>query len=217
MKRKGAKRTPKSEGGGAADARRRLRGALAAVTQRAAGSTRSEQALPRAVVRAQRRLAAAREKANAAAGDVENTAYEALGVVVKTLKIPMRDAAALLGYAYIQLELLEDGRWTAEIPALPGMVIDAPTREEALAKMEAQALRAVADEIERGRLKAPGALSPFERGLFKRIEREKQASRDADARDLASGRKTAEQLRQENTLFHGARVWIDYTKVKDPR
>jgi predicted RNase H-like HicB family nuclease len=148
---------------------------------------------------------------------VDNAAYEALSVVVKTLKIPMRDAAALLGYAYILLELLDDGRWTAEIPALPGLVIYARTREEALAKVETQALRAIADEIERGEMKAPGALLAFERGLFKRIEREKQASRDADARDLASGRKTAEQLRQENSLFHGVRVRIDYTKVKHPR
>jgi hypothetical protein len=31
--------------------------------------------------------------------------------------------------------------------------------------------------------------------------REKQASRDADERDLRSGRKSAEQLRQENELL----------------
>lgn len=217
MKRKGAKRTPKSEGGAAADARRRLRGALATGTRPAAGSMPAKKALPRVVVRAQRRLEDAREKAKAAARDVEHAAYEGLSVVVKALKIPMHDAAALLGYAYVLLELLDDGRWKAEIPALPEVVIHAKTREEALANVEAQALRAVADEIERAELAPPGVLFPFERGLFRRIEHEKQASRDADARDLASGRKTAEQLQQENAIFHGVRVRVDHKKVKHPR
>jgi hypothetical protein len=33
---------------------------------------------------------------------------------------------------------------------------------------------------------------------------EKQASRDADARALAEGRVTEEQLRRENSMFSGA-------------
>jgi hypothetical protein len=52
---------------------------------------------------------------------------------------------------------------------------------------------------------------------FAELEREKQASRDADARDLASGRKSVDQLRAENELFYGARVWIDYSSCKNPR
>jgi hypothetical protein len=39
--------------------------------------------------------------------------------------------------------------------------------------------------------------------LIQDVDREKQESRDADARDLASGRKSREQLSHENSLFHG--------------
>jgi predicted RNase H-like HicB family nuclease len=219
MKRKVARRASKasSRSDAGADARRRLRAALATLGRRKGGRSAREQAIPLVVVRAQRRLDVAREKANAAAKDVEDKAYDALSVLVKKLRISMRDAGAFLGYPFIEIELLEGGRWMGEIPALPDVVIYAKTREQALAKIEAQALRFIADEIERGDLAPPGALFPFERGLFKRIEREKQASRDADARDLATGRKTPEQLHKENALFHGARVTIDYSKVKHPR
>jgi predicted RNase H-like HicB family nuclease len=186
---------------------------------RSGGGTRGpEQEIPLVVVRAQRRLEVARQKAAAATEDVERKAHDALSVFVKKLRISMRDAGALLGYPFIEIELLDDGRWMGEIPALPGVVIYAKTREEALAKIEAQALRFVADEVERGDLPAPGALFPFERGLRKRVDREKQASREADARDLASGRKSPEQLHRENTLFRGVRGWtIDWSKVKNPR
>lgn len=209
-------RLPRSIGNAAADAQRRLRGALGTLEQQTAGPTPAREAFPRAVVRAQRRLQAARQKAQAAAKEVENEAYDALSVVVRTLKIPMADAGALLGYPYISLELLEDGRWTADIPAMPGLVIHADTREGAVAEIEAQALRAIADKVEVGQLE-PGALVPFERGLRQRIDRENQASRDADARDLASGRKTAEELRQQNGFLRGVRVRIDYTRTKNPR
>ena len=52
---------------------------------------------------------------------------------------------------------------------------------------------------------------------FAELEREKQASRDADRRDLASGRKSVDQLRAENELFFGSQVWIDYASCKNPR
>jgi hypothetical protein len=58
---------------------------------------------------------------------------------------------------------------------------------------------------------------PLPRISFAELEREKQASRDADRHDLASGRKSVEQLREENELFYGARVWIDYRNCKDPK
>lgn len=228
--RQGGKRANRSKGAGrrktskdigpgadAADARRRLREALGALPRPPSGSGGPEQAIPVVVLRAQRRLEVAREKARAAAKDAEDRAYDALAVFVKKLRISMREAGVLLGYPFIEVELKDDGRWVAEIPALPGVVVYAKTREEAIANVEAAGLRAVADEIQRGDLPPPGSLFPFERGLFKRIEREKQASRDADARDLASGRKTPEQLRQENEVFSGLRVWIDYKNVKDPR
>ena len=44
----------------------------------------------------------------------------------------------------------EDGRWIAEIPALPGCLAYGSTRQEALAKAEALALRVLADRLEHG-------------------------------------------------------------------
>lgn len=37
----------------------------------------------------------------------------------------------------------------------------------------------------------------------------KRESRDQDARDLASGRKSAEELKRENSVFHGADITLD--------
>jgi predicted RNase H-like HicB family nuclease len=45
----------------------------------------------------------------------------------------------------------EDGRWIAEIEALPGVMVYGATKEEAQSKVEALALRVVADRIERAR------------------------------------------------------------------
>jgi predicted RNase H-like HicB family nuclease len=42
----------------------------------------------------------------------------------------------------------EDGRWIAEIEALPGVLAYGATRIEAQSKVEALALRVVADRIE---------------------------------------------------------------------
>ena len=39
----------------------------------------------------------------------------------------------------------EDGRWIAEIPALPGVMAYGLTRNEAESKVEAMALRVIAD------------------------------------------------------------------------
>ena len=47
----------------------------------------------------------------------------------------------------IEFDREEDGRWIADLPALPGVMVCA-TREEAKAKVEALALRVVADELE---------------------------------------------------------------------
>ncbi|MGA8043094.1 MAG: type II toxin-antitoxin system HicB family antitoxin [Terracidiphilus sp.] len=43
----------------------------------------------------------------------------------------------------------EDGRWIAEIEALPGVVAYGATKTEAQSKVEALALRVVADRIEK--------------------------------------------------------------------
>ena len=50
----------------------------------------------------------------------------------------------------IEFEREEDGRWIAEIEALPGAMAYGATREEARGKVEALALRTLADRIEHG-------------------------------------------------------------------
>jgi predicted RNase H-like HicB family nuclease len=50
----------------------------------------------------------------------------------------------------IELDREEDGRWIAEVTGLPGAMVYGQTREEALAKVEALALRILADRIEHG-------------------------------------------------------------------
>lgn len=50
----------------------------------------------------------------------------------------------------IEIEREEDGRWIAEVPSLPGALAYGVTRDEAVAKVEALALRIVADRLENG-------------------------------------------------------------------
>ena len=50
----------------------------------------------------------------------------------------------------IEIEREDDGRWIAEVPDLPGVMVYGGTREKALAKVEALALRVIADRIDHG-------------------------------------------------------------------
>lgn len=50
----------------------------------------------------------------------------------------------------IEFEREEDGRWFAAIPVLPGVMAYGLTREEARSRVEALALRAMADRLEHG-------------------------------------------------------------------
>jgi predicted RNase H-like HicB family nuclease len=50
----------------------------------------------------------------------------------------------------IEIEREEDGRWLTEIPDLPGVMVYGSTREEALARVKALALRVLADRLEHG-------------------------------------------------------------------
>ena len=50
----------------------------------------------------------------------------------------------------IQIERVEDGRWIAEVPNLPGVMTYGPSREEAISKANALALRVLADRLEHG-------------------------------------------------------------------
>jgi len=47
----------------------------------------------------------------------------------------------------IEIEREEDGRWIAEIPELPGTMVYGATRNQAIAKAEALALRVMADRL----------------------------------------------------------------------
>jgi predicted RNase H-like HicB family nuclease len=49
----------------------------------------------------------------------------------------------------IEVERETDGRWIAEIPALPGVMVYGKTRAEAVRSVYALALRVLADRIER--------------------------------------------------------------------
>jgi len=49
----------------------------------------------------------------------------------------------------IEFEQEADGRWIAEIPALPGVMVYGATKPEAESRVEAMALRVIADQIER--------------------------------------------------------------------
>ena len=48
----------------------------------------------------------------------------------------------------IELEREEDGRWLAEVSALPGVMCYGQDRDEAVAKVQALALRVIAEQLE---------------------------------------------------------------------
>ena len=50
----------------------------------------------------------------------------------------------------IEIEREDDGRWIAEVPDLPGVMAYGETREEAIAKVQALALRVIADRLDHG-------------------------------------------------------------------
>jgi len=50
----------------------------------------------------------------------------------------------------VELEREDDGRWIAEVPELPGVLVYGSTSSEAQAKVQALALRVVADRLEHG-------------------------------------------------------------------
>ena len=58
----------------------------------------------------------------------------------------------------IELEREDDGRWMAEVPELPGVMTYGKDRGDALAQVQALALRVLADRLEHGE-GAPDLLS----------------------------------------------------------
>ena len=50
----------------------------------------------------------------------------------------------------IEVEREDDGRWIAEVPDLPGTMVYGKSRQEAIARVQALALRVLADRLEHG-------------------------------------------------------------------
>lgn len=50
----------------------------------------------------------------------------------------------------IETEREEDGRWIAEVPDLPGVLVYSATRAGAISRAKAMALRVIADRLENG-------------------------------------------------------------------
>jgi len=50
----------------------------------------------------------------------------------------------------VETEHETDGRWIAEVPDLPGTLAYGTSEDEAIAKVQALALRVVADRLEQG-------------------------------------------------------------------
>ena len=50
----------------------------------------------------------------------------------------------------IELDQEADGRWLAEVPALPGVLTYGVTKTDAVARVQALALRVLAERLEQG-------------------------------------------------------------------
>ena len=50
----------------------------------------------------------------------------------------------------LEIDREEDGRWIVEVPDLPGVMVYAQSRQEAISKAEALALRVIADRLDHG-------------------------------------------------------------------
>ncbi len=62
----------------------------------------------------------------------------------------------------VEFEQEVDGRWIADVTDLPGVMAYGKTRAEALAAVEALALRVIADRIENGELEPVPSSLMFE-------------------------------------------------------
>lgn len=56
---------------------------------------------------------------------------------------------------HVEIEQEEDGRWIAEVPELPGVMVYAPTRDQVISRVQALALRTLAERIEHGEVVPP--------------------------------------------------------------
>lgn len=51
---------------------------------------------------------------------------------------------------HVEVERESDGRWIAEVTDLPGVMVYGDTREQAITRAQALALRVLADRLEHG-------------------------------------------------------------------
>src|SRR5262247_4243902 len=69
--------------------------------------------------------------------------------VAGSIGVVRTDACYIGGMTFtIELEREEDGRWIAEVPALPGVLCYGQDRDEAVAGIQALALRVIAERLE---------------------------------------------------------------------
>ena len=54
----------------------------------------------------------------------------------------------------VELEREEDGRWIAEVLQIPGALAYGQSQQEALARVEAVALRVIAEKLDQGEIQA---------------------------------------------------------------
>lgn len=57
-----------------------------------------------------------------------------------------------LEHLTIETEQEEDGRWIAEIPEIPGVLVYGDSLQEVTVRVQALALRAIADKLEHGEI-----------------------------------------------------------------
>ncbi|MBD2482335.1 type II toxin-antitoxin system HicB family antitoxin [Planktothrix sp. FACHB-1365] len=57
-----------------------------------------------------------------------------------------------LEHLTIETEQEEDGRWIAEIPEIPGVLVYGNSLQEVTVRVQALALRAIADKLEHGEI-----------------------------------------------------------------
>jgi len=50
----------------------------------------------------------------------------------------------------VEIDREDDGRWIAEVPDLPGVMVYGQNREEAISKVQALALRVIAERLDQG-------------------------------------------------------------------
>ena len=72
------------------------------------------------------------------------------GTFEEKFRFDIDSSISIFGPMKIEVEKEFDGRWIAEIPELPGVMAYGDSKEEAVAKSEALALRIIAERIDHG-------------------------------------------------------------------